>query len=209
MIVAYVRVSSPAQSFAMQREAINRCASQRGDKIAHWYAEKASATRTMQRPELAALRQAAKEGRIAKVYVYRIDRFSRTGIRDTLGVLDEFKRHGAAVVSVADSFDVTSGAPGTEIVIAALAWAAEVEGDAIRERMAAARKAVEAKGGRWGRPPRMTPEQVARAVAYKDKGWSVRRISAAMKIPRPTVVRALQRVAQKPPPKPLAKTAVK
>jgi DNA invertase Pin-like site-specific DNA recombinase len=201
VIAAYMRVSSDAQSLAMQRDAIDRCAVQRGEKIAHWYAEKESATRSMQRPALAKMRQDSREGKIAKLYVYRLDRFTRTGIRDTLLVLEELKEHGTKVVTVADGFDVSGSGPGTEMVVAAMAWAAQMEGNAITERLRAARARVEATGGTWGRPRRMSEDQVARAFAYKKRGKNTRQIAAALKIPHATVARALRRLSQKPPPK--------
>lgn len=40
---AYVRVSSKAQTLAMQRDAIEREARARGDRITTWYCEKESA----------------------------------------------------------------------------------------------------------------------------------------------------------------------
>jgi DNA invertase Pin-like site-specific DNA recombinase len=191
IVAAYMRVSSDAQTLDMQRHAIERCARSRGQPIAQWYSEKQSATKVMRRPALDELRQKAREGLLSHVYVYRIDRFTRTGIRDTLHILEELKLHGVRVVSVADGFDVAGMGPGAEMVLAALAWAAQVEGHAINERIRAARARVQAKGGAWGRPQRMGAEEVAKAIAYREQGHSLRWIAAAMKIPRPTIQRTL------------------
>src|SRR5258706_12629809 len=52
---AYLRVSTAQQSEALQREAIERAAAARGEKIDLWVAEKASGKR-VDRPELDSLR---------------------------------------------------------------------------------------------------------------------------------------------------------
>ena len=120
------------------------------DKIALWYEEKASASKTTDRPALNKLREAARAGLITKLYVFRLDRLARSGIRAMFEVLEDFKRHGVEVVTLADGFDVNG--PAAEIVLAVLAWAAQMETLAMRERVSAARERVEAAGGRWGRP---------------------------------------------------------
>ena len=188
-VVAYIRVSSLAQDHGMQRHAIEHLAAARGDTIGHWYAEKASATHTLTRPALDKLRADVRAGTVARVYVYRLDRLARTGIRDTFEVIEEARAHGVELVSVADGFDLQG--PAADVIIAVMAWAAKQENTVRRERIAAARKRVEAEGGTWGRPPRMTPAQVERAQAMKQAGKSVRAIARALKIPHATVARAV------------------
>jgi Resolvase, N terminal domain len=85
---AYVRVSSRAQDDATQRSAIERAASGRGDVIEEWRAEERSAS-TMARKELQQLLADAKAGRLRgqRLYVFRLDRLTRSGIADTLTTL--------------------------------------------------------------------------------------------------------------------------
>ena len=155
--VAYVRVSSRAQDDATQRSA-DRAAwptSLRGDTfIVDWRAEKRSA-KTMARVELQRLLADARAGvlRGRRLYVFRLDRLTRTGIADTLTTLETLRAGGVEVVSVGDGFDLNG--PQAEIIIAVMAWAAKMERLAIAERIAAARDRVEAEGGRWGRPSRV------------------------------------------------------
>jgi DNA invertase Pin-like site-specific DNA recombinase len=201
-IAAYVRVSSEAQTDAMQRDAITRCARARGQTVQQWYAERESATRTMHRPVLQSVRQLSRQGWITTLYVYRIDRLTRTGIADTLNVLEEFRLHGTKVISVADGFDVSGLGPAAEMVLAALAWAAKIEGMAINERIAAARKRIEAKGGKWGRPRRMTKKEVTRAKEMQAQGRSIRELAQVLRVPRAT----LQRWLKTPPPRGPVKT---
>ena len=80
---AYVRVSSRAQDDATQRTAITRIAAARGDEVDDWRAEKRSA-RTMDRAELVRLLADARAGRLRgrRLYLFRLDRLTRTGIAD-------------------------------------------------------------------------------------------------------------------------------
>jgi len=70
--------------------------------------------------------------------------------------------------TIADGFSF--GGPGGEIVLAVLAWAAQIERASIGERIAAARTRVEASGGHWGRPRR-----VGDALAIKVRKAESRR----------------------------------
>lgn len=191
MSVAYVRVSSRAQDHASQRDAIERAAAARDDAIDDWRAEKRSA-KTMAREELQRLLSDARAGglRGRRLYVFRLDRLTRTGIADTLVTLAELRAAGVEVVSVGDGLDLAG--PHAEVIIAVMAWAAKMERLASNERIAAARERIEAEGGRWGRPPRMSRAEVARAAAMRAEGRSVRAIARAMHVPRSTIGRALR-----------------
>lgn len=183
-IAAYVRVSSRGQSTTTQRDAIARVAEGRGFAIDVWYSEKIGGAAAA-RPQLDLLREAIRLGSISRVFVYRIDRLSRGGIRDTLSIVEEIRRHGAQISTVDDGFDLDG--PWTDIVIAVMAWAAQMERSAIGERIAAARVRVEASGGSWGRPRRVDPYLVGRCRAMAKDGSTVREIAIALKIPKSTV----------------------
>lgn len=91
--VAYLRVSSKAQDFATQKNAIERAAAAQGDTVTAWYDEKVSG-KTLARPELQHLRADVRAGRVHKLYVYRLDRLVRSGVRDAFEVIDELRSHG-------------------------------------------------------------------------------------------------------------------
>jgi DNA invertase Pin-like site-specific DNA recombinase len=192
LIAAYVRVSSRAQDVTTQRTAIERAAAARGDLIAEWYSEKRSG-KTLARPELNRLRQAVARCEVSRVYVFRLDRLARSGIRDTFEVVDELRAAGVELVSVADGFALTG--PAAEVVLAVMAWAAKMERLAINERVAAARDRLEAEGRSWGRPPRLTEGQRERVASLRAEGRTVREIAVALKLPRSTVGRCLSQNA--------------
>jgi DNA invertase Pin-like site-specific DNA recombinase len=205
---AYLRVSSRAQDHASQRAAIERVAAARGDAVAIWYSEKRSG-KVLARPELDRVRADARRGHVRRLYLFKLDRLTRSGIRDTFEVIEELRAHGCQIVSVADGFDLEG--PCAEVVLAVMAWAAKMERIAINERISAARERVEAEGRSWGRPCRLDERDVRRAVTLREGGRSVREIAVALKVPRSTVARALaasQKVpAKKAPEAPVPPTA--
>jgi len=186
---AYVRVSSRSQDAAMQRHAVERAASARGDRVAAWYSEKRSAKRT-DRPELARLRADARAGLVRRLYVYRLDRLCRSGIRDMFEVVEELRAHGCELVTVADGFDLNG--PAAEVVLAVMAWAAKMERLAINERISDARERLAAEGKAWGRPSRLTPKERARIAALAAAGHSQRQIAQRTRTPRTTVQAVLR-----------------
>lgn len=186
--VAYLRVSSKAQDHATQRSSIERAAEARGDHLAELYAEKRSG-KTLARPELDRLRSDARAGKVRRLYVYRLDRLARSGIRDTLEVVAELRSHGCQIVTVADGFDLDG--PAAEIILAVMAWAAQMERLAINERISAARERLASEGRPWGRPSRLTPHDRARIRELHAQGKTIREIAVATRTPRSTVARAL------------------
>jgi len=185
---AYCRVSSRAQDLGMQRRAIERAAAARGDTVTTWYAEKMSG-KTIARPELERVRAAARAGDVRRLYVFKYDRLCRSGVRDLLNVMEEFRSCGVEVIAVADVVDLSG--PAAEMILAALAFAARLERQAINDRIAAARDRVEAEGRSWGRPRRMDESTVKKAKAMRQQGRTLREIAVALKIPRSTIGQAL------------------
>jgi DNA invertase Pin-like site-specific DNA recombinase len=188
-VAAYVRVSSKAQDHASQRSAIERVAAARGEPITVWYSEKRSA-KTIAREELQRLRADVRAGRVSKLYVYRLDRLARSGIRDTFEVVEELRAHGCKLVTVSDGFDLEG--PAAEVVLAVMAWAAKMERLAINERISAARERLAAEGRPWGRPSRFSASDIEKMRAYRCSGKSIRDIAVALKIPRSSVAYALK-----------------
>jgi DNA invertase Pin-like site-specific DNA recombinase len=155
----------------------------------------------MARAELQRLRADAREGRIRRLYVFRIDRLARSGIRDTLEVVEELRANGVEIVTLADGFSLDG--PAADVVLVVMAWAAQAERLATAERIAAARERVEAEGGRWGRPSRVDSATRAQASALHAAGEPVRAIARRLHIPRSTIGRAIAagRTSQKPTPR--------
>lgn len=183
----YVRVSTRGQSVETQNDAIVRAAKVIGDRIERIYAEiEGGAAR--RRPELDRLMNDVRAGLIGKLYVYRLDRLSRGGIRATFAIVEELEAHGVEVHSLADGFAVAG--PAREVVTAVLAWAAQMERQAISDRISAARTRVQAEGGQWGRPRRMGVD-LERVKALRSEGRTLRQIAMALHVPKSTLHRLL------------------
>ena len=180
---AYIRVSSRSQDYAYQRHAIEKACKSRNVLIHRWFADVASG-RNMQRPQLRALREQIRKGVVGEVWVWRLDRLTRSGIVDTLSAITEMRRFGCECVSVADGFALEG--PAAELVLAVLAWAAQMEREKIRENQLAARARMRSEGRPWGRPPlppdlrdqarelrsieRLSEREIARRLK-KSKTW--------------------------------------
>jgi DNA invertase Pin-like site-specific DNA recombinase len=191
----YVRVSSKTQSHMTQQDAIERAAAARGDVIVGWYAEKRSG-RNLARPELDRVRDAVRTGEVRRLYVFKIDRLTRSGVADTYKVVDEIRRAGCElhvpgdnlVIKPEGSDDIVS-----ECILFGLALGARVQRQAINDNIAAARERLEAAGRPWGRPARLSFAQRSEVMARRDAGESIREIAQAMKVPRATVGRVASR----------------
>jgi len=192
---AYVRVSSRSQSLDTQRSAIERASQARGETVERWWEETASG-RSLERPLLQELRGAAARGELKKLYVYRLDRLTRSGIRDTLTVIEEFRRAGVQVVSIADGFDPSG--PMAEVVIAVISWAAQIERLAIGERISAARERLAASGRPWGRPRRITPGTLSRLLERRGQGASWHVLAREFALPKSTIQEAVGRECAEP-----------
>jgi DNA invertase Pin-like site-specific DNA recombinase len=187
-VAAYIRVSSKAQDHQMQRVAIERAAAARGDVVGSWFSEKLSA-KTIVRPELDRLRAHARLGCMRRLYVFRLDRICRSGIRDLFEVVEELRRCGVEVVSLTDGFSLDG--PAADVIVAVLAWAAKMERLSINERISAARVRVESEGRAWGRPALMTPQLRIQAVGLRAAGKSMREISQHLGLSKSVIARAL------------------
>lgn len=185
---AYIRVSSVGQSLRLQRHAVDAAAAARGDSIDYW--EEKRSAKTLERPALDRIRSEVRAGLIKRLYVFRLDRLTRSGIRDTFELIDELRRHGCQLVTCSDGFDLDG--PMAEPLIAMMAWAAKMENHSRRERQAAAYERLKKEGRGWGRAPRMSPRQIERAQELRKK-HSLRAVSVRLKIPLSTLARTLKR----------------
>ena len=90
-------------------------------------------------------------------------------------------------MNLADGFTIPPpGADGSaariaELILAILAWAAEMELLTRRERIAAPRELADERGEPWGRPSRLTPATRDRIAELRAAGLTVREVAARMK----------------------------
>ena len=193
VVAAYIRVSSPSQDYAYQRHAIETAARARGELVEQWYADIGSGS-TMERPELVRMRHDVDRLLIKRLWVWRLDRLSRSGIVDMFGVVDQIRGSGATLASVADGFALEPG-PAGEIMLAMIAWAAEQERIKIRENQEAARRRMLREGRNWGRP-RLPDTKRDAIVAASSRGKSRKEIARELQISRSSVDKVLRSLSR-------------
>jgi site-specific DNA recombinase len=134
---AYVRVSKVAgregASFispSVQRERIDAWATLNGAELTWHEPELDVSGGGMRRPVFDLIMDRIRSGESGGVVVAKLDRFARTLV-GALGVLEEFERQGAVLVSVADNIDLST--PMGRAFLRILLVFAELERDRISE----------------------------------------------------------------------------
>jgi site-specific DNA recombinase len=134
---AYVRVSKVAgragESFispTVQKERIEAWASLHGAELTWHEPELDVSGGAMRRPVFDRIMARIRAGESGGVVVAKLDRFARTLV-GALGVLEEFERQGAVLVSVADNIDLST--PMGKAFLRILLVFAELERDRISE----------------------------------------------------------------------------
>src|SRR3954454_14127945 len=180
MLIGYARVSTEDQDLALQRSAL------KGAGCKRIYEEKVSGAKRA-RPELTRMLDQLRSGDV--VVVSRLDRLARS-TRDLLEIAEELNEAEAGLRSLHEPWaDTTS--PAGRMVLAVFAGMAELERELIRERTHAGRKAAKARGVRFGRPPKLTADQLALARRLVTDGTSIPDASKILNVHRATLYRAL------------------
>src|SRR4051812_46003475 len=123
------------------------------------------------------------------VVVSRLDRLARS-TRDLLEIAEQLNEAQAGLKSLHEPWaDTTS--PAGRMVLTVFAGIAEFERELIRERTHSGRKAAKARGVRFGRPPKLTADQVALARRLVTEGTSIPEASKILNVHRSTLYRAL------------------
>lgn len=147
---AYVRVSKVAgrsgQSFIspeVQREQIERWAQAHGHMLSWHEPELDVSGGSMSRPVFDRIMQRISSGQSDGVIVAKLDRFARTLV-GALSTLEEFERHGAVLISVAENLDLST--PMGKAFLRILLVFAELERDRISENWETATDNAIARG---------------------------------------------------------------
>ena len=179
MLVGYARVSTDDQDLTLQRTAL------KGAGCKRVYEEKVSGAKRS-RPELSRMLDQLRADDV--VVVSRLDRLARS-TRDLLDIAEQLKEAEAGLRSLHEPWaDTTS--PAGRMVLTVFAGIAEFERELIHERTGAGRVSAKARGVRFGRPPKLTANQIALARRLIAEGTSVPEASRILKVHRSTLYRA-------------------
>jgi len=197
-VAIYCRVSTTDQDINLQLTDLRRYTLSRGWIIQKEYLDEGFSGSQASRPALDALMTDSRKRLFDIVLVWRFDRFARSS-RHLAIALDEFGHLGIDFVSYNEHLD-TSGAMGKAMftIIGAMA---ELERGIISERVRAGLRRAREKGKVFGRPRvKISPEKLK---DMQKRGYSVRKMAIALKIPRSTVhdkLEALKSPSESPPP---------
>ncbi|WP_125783070.1 recombinase family protein [Pseudoalteromonas rubra] len=182
MKIGYARVSTKEQSEIAQVDLLQSTGCERV------YIEKCSG-RTLDRPELARLLDAIREGDM--VVVQRLDRLGRS-LSDLIKILELFRSSKVGFISLAESIDTTSAVG--ELAFHMIGSIAQFERRLISERTITGLQAARARGRKGGRRLKLSASDVSKAKAMlSDPTISKSEVAKHFKVSRPTLNRALNR----------------
>ena len=158
-IFGYARVSTDGQTLASQDAQLHAAG------CAKVYAEKVSGARS-DRPELAKLLRRLDSGDV--LMVTRLDRLARS-TRDLLNILHMLGERSIGFKSLADAWADTT-TPHGRLLVTMLAGIAEFERELIKARTGEGRKRAQARGVKFGRPPKLSAYQRQEALQRLGAG---------------------------------------
>jgi DNA invertase Pin-like site-specific DNA recombinase len=178
MIIGYARVSTDGQTLDAQQAALTAAGAER------LFAEKISGAQT-DRKALAKAVAALGAGDV--LLVTRLDRLARS-TRDLLNTLDAVAKAGAGFRSLADAWADTT-TPHGRLMLTVLGGLAEFERSLILARTSEGRRRAQARGIRFGRKPKLTPHQIAEALARRNAGEALAEIGRSYNVSHSTISR--------------------
>ena len=178
MKIGYARVSTLDQNLDLQLQALKKAGCQ---KV---FREKVSGA-SRQRPEFQLMLNQLREG--DTVIVWRLDRLARS-TRHLLETMEIIREAGARFQSLSEPWADTTTHAG-KMIMTVFAGIAEFERDLILERTQAGRIASKTKGVRFGRPPKLNPEQLKLAQRLINEGKAAREIADTFNVHVATIYR--------------------
>ncbi len=122
------------------------------------------------RPDFQKMLGQVRQRRFDMILIWRLDRFSREGITNTMSYINQLRQYKTALKSLNESWLDTSQEGVTELVLSVMAWASAEERKKISQNTKAGLQRARAEGKRCGRHPldcqcpkhrKQTPPKVA------------------------------------------------
>ena len=180
MKYGYARVSTDDQTPALQLAALKRA----GCKTI--FKDEGISGAVSNRPALLRCLKKLEHG--DTLTVWKLDRLGRS-LRDLITMLDDLKQRGVKFRSLTEAIDTeTSTGRAMWQMICVLA---ELERSFISERTRAGVKAARKRGVKFGRKPKLTPQQIEHARKLLASGEDRQQVADLFKINRSTLYRAL------------------
>ena len=180
MLIGYARVSTDDQDLRMQQAELRAAGCER------LFEEKQSGAKR-DRPELSRLMEHLRAEDV--LVVTRLDRLARS-TRDLLDIAQQLTDVEAGLRSLAEPW-ADSTSPAGRMVLTVFAGIAEFERDLIRQRTSSGREAAKKRGVKFGRPSKLSAEQVALGRRLIHEGQSVREVAKVLNCHHATLYRRL------------------
>lgn len=177
MLIGYARVSRKDQDLTAQRDALVKAGCEQV------YEEKTSGAGT--RPVLDQVMYLLRPG--DTVVVVRLDRLTRSGLRDLIDRLDAIHKRGGRVRSISEPFDTST--PIGDALAQMLGVFAQMERRMLIERTNAGLDVARKRGVRLGRPPKLTQAQREAAANMIKGACTDQRIAEVVGVHRTTITR--------------------
>jgi len=179
--IGYARVSTKEQSLDIQLKALQRA----GCKLI--YQEKVSGVGPT-RPEFEKMMQQIRKDDV--LIIWRLDRLARS-TKTLLETIEKLKECGASFRSLQEPWADTTSATG-KLVMTFFAGLSEFERDLIRDRTDVGRKAALQRGVKFGRPMKITEEQLKQAKKLLRQGESIQYVADIFGVHFTTLYRYLR-----------------
>ena len=120
--------------------------------------------------------------------VWKLDRLGRS-LRDLITMLDDLRARGAKFHSFTEAINTTT--PTGRAMLRMIGVLAQLELRLISERTRAGVKAAKQRGVKFGRKPKLTPQQIDRARKLVEDGKRREEVAELFKVNRTTLYRGL------------------
>jgi DNA invertase Pin-like site-specific DNA recombinase len=186
--VLYARISTVEQNLETQLLDLREMAKQRGYEVVHEYTDTISGAKS-KRPGLDQLMADARRRHFDVVLVAAFDRVARN-VRHFLEVLDELNHLSVEFVSLRENID--TGGPLGRAMVVIVGAIAQVERQAIVERVKAGMRRARLEGRQIGRAPLRIDRDAV--LLDRERGLSLSQIAKAHRISKASVCRILKAV---------------
>src|ERR1035438_2998740 len=167
MKYGYARVSTDDQNPALQMAALKK------DGCKTIFKDAGISGATTKRPALLRCLNKLEHG--DTLTVWKLDRLGRS-LRDLIIMLDDLKRRGVKFRSLTEAIDTET--PTGRAMWQMIGVLAELERSLIIERTQAGMKEARSRGVKFGRKPKLSPAQVAKARKLIEHGERVEDVAA-------------------------------
>lgn len=187
MRIGYARVSTDEQNLRLQLDALHGAGCER------IYRDDGVSAVARERPGLNRALRRLKAGDI--LIVWKLDRLGRS-LGHLIEVITGLRDSDIGFRSLSEAIDTTTA--GGRLIFHVMGALAEFERELIAERTRAGMSAAKRAGIRLGRPPKLTPSQLADAGRKLSAGVPATIVAAQFGVSTTTLKRAIKK-KEKPP----------